>query len=229
MDERQWSACADPTVMLDYLRGRVSDRKLRLFAVACCRHIWDLLPDERSRDAVDVAERYADGLANERERARARALAIGATGRRSNRSAWAAYWASSRNVADSLWNVREAAAGAVADDAADTRGSDWRAACEAYEAGRSAGDTHQAGLLRDITGNPFRPAFVEPAWLHWRGGLIAQMARQMYQDRQFTDLPILADALEEAGCADEAILAHCRLPGEHVRGCWVIDLLTGRA
>jgi hypothetical protein len=79
-------------------------------------------------------------------------------------------------------------------------------------------------LLRDIFGNPFRPVALDPAWLTWHDGLLVSMARRMYDSRDFTDMPILADALEEAGCSDQDILAHCRQPGEHVRGCWIVDL-----
>ena len=77
--------------------------------------------------------------------------------------------------------------------------------------------------------NPCRPApAVDPSWLAWNGGTVAKLAAAIYDGRRFADLPILADALEDAGCADAAILAHCRGPGEHVRGCRVVDLLTGR-
>jgi len=65
--------------------------------------------------------------------------------------------------------------------------------------------------------------------LEWHGGLLASMARRMYDSRDFSDLPVLADALEEAGCQDQDILGHCRSGGEHVRGCWVIDLLLGKS
>src|SRR5436190_21674746 len=61
MNEREWLTSIEPTPMLGYLRGKASERKLRLFAVACCRRVWHLLPDERSRKAVEVSERYADG------------------------------------------------------------------------------------------------------------------------------------------------------------------------
>jgi hypothetical protein len=86
----------------------------------------------------------------------------------------------------------------------------------------------RAGLIRDLLGNPFRPAALDPAWLVWNDGTVAKLAATIYDERRFADLPILADALEDAGCADAAILAHCRGGGEHVRGCWVVDLLTGR-
>jgi hypothetical protein len=83
-------------------------------------------------------------------------------------------------------------------------------------------------LLDCVFGNPFRAVAIDAAWLTWHDGLLVSMARQMYDSRDFTGMPILADALEEAGCTDPDILAHCRSGGEHVRGCWVIDSLLGR-
>jgi hypothetical protein len=83
----------------------------------------------------------------------------------------------------------------------------------------------QAALLRDILGNPFRPVTVSPAGLH---PSVTTLARSIYEERAFDRLPILGDALEEAGCANQDLLAHCRHPGEHVRGCWAIDLLLGK-
>jgi hypothetical protein len=84
-------------------------------------------------------------------------------------------------------------------------------------------------LLRDIFANPFRPLpDIEPAWLAWHGGTVPKMAAAIYEGSRFEELPILADALEEAGCADAAILAHCRQPGDHARGCWLVDLLIGK-
>jgi hypothetical protein len=78
-------------------------------------------------------------------------------------------------------------------------------------------------VLRD-----WRTCFVvDPAWLSWNGGAVAALARAIGEDRRWEDLPILADALEEAGCTDAEILGHCREPGEHGSGCWVLELLLG--
>jgi hypothetical protein len=87
----------------------------------------------------------------------------------------------------------------------------------------------QAALLRDIIGNPFRPAALDSAWLTWHGGLVVSMAQRMHDTRDFSDMPVLADALEEAGCQDQDILGHCRSGREHVKGCWLIDLLLGQS
>ena len=85
----------------------------------------------------------------------------------------------------------------------------------------------QRELLHDLFGNPFRPPAVTPEWLAWQAGLIPALARGIYDERRFGEMPVLCDALEDAGCADEAILAHCRGPGQHARGCWLLDALLG--
>src|SRR5262249_47927088 len=83
-------------------------------------------------------------------------------------------------------------------------------------------------LFREIVGNPFRPFTISPAWFNWHDALLVSMAQCMYDTRDFGDMPILADALEEAGCTDSDILTHCRQPGEYVRGFWVFDFLLGK-
>jgi hypothetical protein len=100
---------------------------------------------------------------------------------------------------------------------------------EADEAVCNEEDRRQGILLHDVFGNPFRPAPLDPSWLAWKGGVIRKLAQAIYDDRAFARLPVLADALEDAGCTDAAILGHCRGPGEHVRGCWVVDLLLGKS
>ena len=228
MNEAEWLACTDPDRMLFYLRGKVSDRKLRLFAAACCRLIWPLLTDERSQRAVEIAERYADGRATPRERASAGKRALDAAPRRGGPAAWAAYWAVSRSAADTVWNVAaaatEAASRAAVGDARIGRADE----VAAWDVGRAAGSREQAALLRDIVGNPFRPAAVERSWLAWNDGAVRKIAQTIYNEGRFGDLPLLADALEDAGCTDADVLTHCRTPGEHVRGCFAVDLLTGK-
>jgi hypothetical protein len=87
----------------------------------------------------------------------------------------------------------------------------------------------QADLLRCIIGNPFRPSSPLPLTvLTWNGGTVVKLAQAIYEERAFERLPVLADALEEAGLADTDILAHCRGPGPHVRGCFLVDLLLGK-
>jgi hypothetical protein len=83
----------------------------------------------------------------------------------------------------------------------------------------------QAAIFRDIFGNPFRPVTLNPAW---RTSNVPALAQSIYHQRAFDRLPILADALEDAGCDNADILNHCRQPGEHVRGCWVVDFLIGK-
>ena len=82
-----------------------------------------------------------------------------------------------------------------------------------------------AAILRDIFGNPFRPVAFDPAW---RTSTAVALAEGMYDRRDFGAIPILADALQDAGCEDEQILSHCRGDGPHVRGCWVVDLVLGK-
>lgn len=82
-------------------------------------------------------------------------------------------------------------------------------------------------LFRDIFGNPFHPGTIEPAWREWNGGSVVKLARTIYYDRRWDIMPILGDALEDALCDNADILDHCRGPGPHVRGCWVVDLILG--
>jgi hypothetical protein len=94
-----------------------------------------------------------------------------------------------------------------------------------YQATRAAEDLAQIALLRDIFGNPYRAVTFPP---QWRTDTALALAQQMYESRDFSAMPILADALQDAGCDSSDILDHCRGAGPHVRGCWVVDLVIGR-
>jgi hypothetical protein len=240
MTEADWLAATDPRPMLEFLRdrGKASERKLRLFACACCRRVWHRLPDGRTRGAVEVSERYADGAAREDDLDAAM---------REAEAAWLAALSPRRpGFWGRLWRQF---AGPGADFAAEvvrcqaplilTNHRGLAAPAEVAErlgrAGRfcalfdSAEQCNQAALLRCIFGNPLRPGPpLAPAVLSWDGGTVAKLAAAIYEERAFDRLPVLADALEDAGCADAEILGHCRGGGEHVRGCWVVDLALGK-
>jgi hypothetical protein len=196
--------------------------------------VWHRLADPRSRQAVEVAERYADGLANSKELEAARDTAahsvVDPFGDEEARAAVA--------VADGNWRADVVAVQAASGTCSRFRpliGIERRskAVREAQKAARlkmRTAQSHQARLLHDLFGPlPFHPVVVEAAWLLWHGKLIASMAQQMYDARDFADMPVLADALEEAGCDNPDMLNHCRQPGVHVRGCWVVDLLLNKS
>jgi hypothetical protein len=188
--------------------------------------VWDRLTDERSRDVVEVLERFVDGCAKSDElevsataayRACAAAhehyLSNGGTDNLVRHSAaWAAYQLCKDGPYGPLDRILEDAA---------------RDSNDVYFAVPSV-QSSQCDVLRDIFGNPFRPVAVEPAWLAWNHGTVPAIARRVYDERRFEDLPILADALEDAGCTNADLLAHCRGGGPHVRGCWAVDLLLGK-
>ena len=280
MTEAEWLASSDPAAMLQEVAGKVSDRKLRLFACACARQVWDRLTDDsscptcdgsgedqrestfgdcpncsgtgrinRSRRAVEIAERYADGMATEEELRHAYSNAIRATGAES-----ATPW-----VRGVPCNVSEPS-------------REFHTVQLLQRATRSGISTAlQATLLREIVGNPFRPVSLPRTppkrigrfgrgmtpsglcpWLTHDDGKVAKITRVIYNSRAWDMMPMLADALEEAGCDNDEILLHCQeghnscpvsyphmphdccdgspspRPSRHVRGCWVIDLLTGR-
>jgi hypothetical protein len=244
MNEQEWLECTDPQPMLESIRGSASDRKLRLFACGCCRSIWQHLKLKHdNRKTLEFAERFADGLAT-RDQLHGRAWGkTGDFGWIVMRKAWDAA-ESSAEVASAFLerDVRALDPEACEKNRATFEklsdegfhlGESYQMAdavspSEWVEKGRAArrGEQHkQATLVRDIFGNPFRPVAIDPAWLTPKAAALAQA---IYADRRFADLPLLADALAEAGCTDADILDHCRQPAEHVRGCWVVDLLLGK-
>lgn len=219
--EAEWQASADPLMMLARKLIEADERKLRLFAVACCRSVEHLLIDPRSKNAVAVAEEYADGLATENE--------LEAAGEQADAVWNAAALDSADGFDDATTDAAEAAAYAAFTETtylAALHAADASASAVQYGGRRQDKESHQAALLRDIFGNPFRPAALDPTW---RTSTVIALAAGIYADRAFDRLPILADALEDAGCSAAEVLAHCRTDGPHVRGCHVVDLVLGRA
>ncbi len=193
--DENWSAGQDIRCLLELVSKRVSERKLRLFACACYRHIPFVLDDENNLAAIAAEEQYADGQINKRE----------------------------------LRKVRKSAS------------MSWLTSFEAPEEAQQAvqaflrrtpasrhGELGQ--LLCEVIFNPWQTLpQVKPAWLRWNEGTVAKMVQTICEEGRFEETPIVADALEEAGCNERRILDHLRSAGPHVRGCWALDLLEACA
>ena len=225
MTVQEWLECADPKPMLEFLRGKASDRKLRLFAVACCRRIWHLLEDERCE--VEVAERFADGNASKSEIERAVAEGEVAS-QNPDSDRWASAdpdWPGIIQAPHVSFAAASRAASIAAGEAASSSSPGSSDAWNTFGQICAIENKGQSQLLHDIFGNPFRPITIDPTWLTPR---VFQLAQAIYDNRAFDRMTELAVALVEAGCDNDEILRHCRGPGPHVRGCWVVDLILGK-
>jgi hypothetical protein len=245
MTEQEWLVCTDPEMMLVYLRGKISERKLRLFACSCFANIRLLLTSSLAVEAVGVAERFADGLASAEELHETRARLMDCI------NVLLGQWRASREAGEDeqpdVVTTYEALALAyivATPDVQEVESYASKKASEVYAQlvnpnavtrdeeylnSKLMEKRNQVNLLRDLFGLlPFREVHVNPTWLSWNGGTIPRLAQAIYGERAFDLLPVLADALEEAGCTNRDILSHCRSGGEHVRGCWVVDALLGK-
>jgi hypothetical protein len=219
MTNQEWLQCQDPRAMIAFaLKKR--ERKMRLAAVAACRLFEGHLADDLLREALEVAERYADRLATKAEQEAA--------------------WASANLAFNALLDAAHATEGHD-EEHHDATEAAW-AAREAVSSEPEDAFFHLsmfngyefliAHILRDVFAPPKRVLF-NPAWLTSE---VTALAHSIYEERTFDVMPILADALEEAGCTDVAILEHCRnmepamvsMHAQHVRGCWVLDLILGK-
>jgi hypothetical protein len=224
MTEQEWLSGTNPLSLREYLRlhHNPSERKLRLLAIACSARFRHLLYDERSRQAVEAANSFVEGKITHRERVKIAA------------AAWEA-----ANEAKADGQTGAAIAAAVA--AARMVDGDWPLFAQRFGSSGELGQQYawsalqdaiflvdgeeECAWLRDLFGNPFRPARVDPSWL---SSNVRGVAQAIYEERAFDQLAVLSDALEEAGCTNEDILNHCRGSAAHARGCWVVDLLLGK-
>ena len=204
MTEAEWLACKDPQRMLDFRAGKITVRKLRRFVCACVRH---LVPQSTEKAAVDVLV-LAEQIADDESRHNAHKHEV-LHQKPAAREAVA-------GVAPAAGQVARTGGEAVYDDV------HWALQYLSYS---HVDPVVPAGLLRELLGNPFRPVTFSPVW--WTETVVS-LARRIYESRDFAAMPVLADALEDAGCEDDDILTHCRGPGPHVRGCWVLDLVIGK-
>jgi hypothetical protein len=222
MNAKQWDAekghaqyMAHMLGELRFPRTKSGRRKLRLYAVGCCRRVWDLLPREQLRTAVELAERFADGEGDKVKLAaienRVRPMNYdGYLPRLPIRAARAVGMAIAA-CGESAYNAALVMTALLPSPLADTTPKGDRMLCD---------------LLRCVFGNPFKPPPMFDK--KWRSETVTALANGIYIDHAFDRLPIMADALEEAGCDDPAMLTHLRATGPHCRGCWVLDLALGK-
>jgi hypothetical protein len=256
MTEQEWQACTDPKTMIRFLLGthsprvqdveafpacKTSDRKLRLFACACYHRIRHMLPDSPAQAAVEVAERFADGTATVGELQEAEARVWGPLDAIEGR------WRASQGIEHTaLLPTHEALALGLQVVWREAPKAAYYASSNAYLAfaaianpgaassdnkfcaSQTAEERVQTVLLHCIFDNLFSSVTMAPAVLAWNDSTVVKLAQGIYQERAFDRLPLLADALDKAGCDDDDILNHCRKVGPHVRGCWVVDLILGR-
>jgi len=219
MNEQEWLTATDPSLMLWFLRDRASQRKLRLFATTCCRRAADLFPDRRLQNTIHIAERMADGGVTEAERLAAETAADDAA----QEDPYVIDLNTHLLIPRSLVAVRFATSAASSDAAGIVYASMWHGE-GSFDGIDAEVRAEQADLMRELFGNPFQPVAFDPSW---RTEAAVGLARGMYYTRSFDAAPVLADALEDAGCADAAVLGHLRGGGAHVRGCWVVDGVLG--
>ena len=229
LTEAEWPACADARVLIHdlLLRRSANGRKARLFACACCLRISKHLHLAETRTALKVLDQFLAGqvpagdvvaVARAHEQkvnddfgtaVNAVRFAVGTRPFHGSPVSWMGGAAAAAHY--SAW----AAAGVL----------DERRPKKADVAEKARQDGIHADMFRDIFGNPFHPVTFAPSW---RTDTVRALAAQMYESRDFSAMPILADALQDAGCDSAEILSHCRGAGPHVRGCWVVDLVLGK-
>jgi hypothetical protein len=221
MTEAEWLACADPGKMLEVVRGRLSARKLRLFACACCRRIWELLEKPLSRKAVELAEKHAEGRGWASQLAAVRReLIMEPTGPYFNIPCSAALRTSERQAFQAASQTAWTAAHARA-----WQHSQGKWLHDERELIRREEQAAQCVLLRDLVRSPANSEAAAPGR---RSPTAMSLAQSIYEEHAFDRLPILADALEDAGCGNAELVGHLREPGPHVRGCWALDLILGK-
>ena len=221
MRKREWLCCSDPVTMLHEVWGQSNQRRLRLFALVAGQRLWAGLDSSACRLAIESAWQ----LAEETTACETTAVPFDDALRDEYLEACGAgSWEKAelvnivghlfRNPAEAAWKLLTPVR-IIAMETPPTllNTSEMNASCR---------------LMRDIFGDRGRVPPLDSTWLTWNDGAIRKLAQVLYDDRAFDRLPLLADALEDAGCSDADILTHCRGGGEHARGCWVVDLLLGK-
>ena len=207
MDERGWFTATKPQSLFLAASGKTSERKVSLCLCGCIRQFWDALPESSFQLAVEFCERVADHELPHTELGKVHELFRSLPYQEIQ--SWRAYNAVYRLV--------------------DPNRYPWRVMHEVLQVVRDPpGRQRLCCVIRDVFGTPFRPLVTFSP--DWRTDTAVSLARTMYESREFGAMPILADALQDAGCDNTDILDHCRDAKQvHVRGCWVVDLVLGKS
>jgi hypothetical protein len=231
----RWNSSRDAMEMLHFNWPRLtSDRKFWLFAAGCWRSVWPLIGPETRRD-VERLELFADSPEELWTQDELNDIADSLTPPREF---------STEQAGNAPWDIdraRREASGILAHFVLSPAEQsilfegfygELGSATRAGPAVRAAWEEQSAicaDLLRDVIGNPFLPPpTIAPDWLVWNSSIIVRIAQAIADKHDFGRLPVLGDALEEAGCSDGEVLAHCRAGRRHTRGCWLVDLVFGR-
>jgi hypothetical protein len=227
MTRQEWLAHANPLQVLEGML-KANDSRVWLFACACCRMVPEVAASEEALKALDDAERCATGLLDRDQLVQRRGSSWQLTEiREVDRALYLALFpwrAETKHAALAAVRVAAIARWRAAVQAGKQLGK--RAQRRAVARHRHALRQQQGNLLRCIVPHPARAFVVESLRTLRQDDHVRRIAEAIYQQGLFADLPVLGDALEDAGCHDPEVLAHCRGPGPHARGCWVIDHLV---
>lgn len=237
MTEADWLAASEAGPMTSYLevahrilQFKAGRRRARLLACAWCRPLLAYLPGEWPGAIVALVERFADGLISKADLALARQVAT-ENASRVTTEVWEAMRASApgHSAPKSLMLAMWAATALQMLPLESSAAMFSNIVFPLWSASRHEPSLpNRCEAIREVFGNPFRPARPAPAWLRHNDGAARRLAATIYDTGAYAEAPVLADALEDAGCEDQAILGHLRGGGPHVRGCWVIDLMRGQ-
>lgn len=227
MTEAEWLRSRNATRMIREWDGVISPRKLRLIGCGCYRLAWDLIPLLELRPVVELAERAADEAVDRSEELKAWIVANRARNLSTGTKPDIPAEYKSVNGRAGAWAAYSLNGSGSGLDAESVLRCTLEALDELSVVNRlpSVNRRRHAEIVRCVVGNPFRPLTFDPAW---RTETAVALATGIYAERAFDRLPILADSLEEAGCDNADVLAHCRGPGPHARGCWVVDGLLSK-
>jgi hypothetical protein len=222
MTEEEWQNGNQLKELIHQLDPCRHDRKLRLFAAACCRFALPIGSIDILGRLVEASEAYADRLSTYEELAAVYDSTIGLASFRELSAVQSA-----AAIACASWSASANRYLSCAMELAEVMISSRP---REHQTSPSLSSLHWAwrklaNILREIVGNPLRPVTFDP---RWRTSDVIGLARAIYDERAFERMPILADALMDAGCEDEQIIGHCRADSPHVRGCWVVDLILGK-